>query len=276
LRQAGTPSYFSVTGTRIVSGRGFLATDRAETQPVAVISQRMADLIWPGENPLNKVFRLVSDTSAAITVVGVAENMRARLIDEVDEIWYYLPFAQLRSPDPQVLIRVRGDPARSVETLRHRLLEVMPAGTYLNLTPLQDIVRRQARSWELGAKMFVAFGAIALLLAAIGLYSVIAYAVTQRTRELGVRLALGATSLDVVRLVVGHGVRFALAGTAVGTVIAISAANWVEPLLFDQSARDPAIYLFAAVALLVVAIAAAAHPALRATRVNPSQVLQSD
>ena len=160
--------------------------------------------------------------------------------------------------------------------LRRRFLEVMPAGTYVNLIPLETLVRRQGRSWELGAKMFVGFGAIALLLAAIGLYSVIAYNVAQRTRELGVRIALGATGRNVVGLIVGHGVRFALAGIGVGGLIALWASKWVEPLLFQQPARDPAIYLAAALILLCVAVAAAVRPALRAARVNPAEVLQGD
>jgi predicted permease len=276
LLQAGSPSYFAVSGTRILAGRGFAATDRKEAQPVAVISQRMADVIWPGESPIGKVFRLLSDTTPAITVVGVAENMRARLIAEEDEIWYYLPFSQYRTPDPQVLIRVQGDPAKSVDLLRKRLLEVMPAGTYPTVTPIETLVRGQGRSWELGAKMFVAFASIALLLAAIGLYSVIAYSVAQRTRELGVRIALGATRADVMRLVVGGGVRFALVGIAIGSLIALWASRWIEPLLFNQAARDPVIIGAAATLLLVVAVIAAARPALRAASVNPSQVLQSD
>ena len=276
LLQAGSAAYFQVTGTRIVSGRGFLATDRADTPPIAVVSERMASVIWPGESAIGKQFRLMSDTNPAITVVGVAENMRARLIDQTDEIWYYLPIAQYGALDPQLLIRVNGDLSRAVEPLRRALLAVMPVGTHVNITPLESIVRSQGRSWELGARMFVAFGAIALILAAIGLYSVVAYTVAQRTRELGVRMALGATRVDIARLVIGHGAGFALAGGLIGSAIALWAARWVEPLLFDQQARDPRIFAAAAALLVLVAVVAAARPALQAVRLNPAQVLQSD
>jgi ABC-type antimicrobial peptide transport system permease subunit len=187
-----------------------------------------------------------------------------------------VPFAQHQNADPQVLVRVGGDPAQSVEVIRRRLIEVVPAGMYVNVTPLETIVRRQSQSWELGARMFVAFSAIALLLAAIGLYSVVTYIVAQRTRELGVRIALGATAADVSRLVMGHGVRFAVAGIAAGSVIALLAGRWVQPLLFNQAATDPVIYASAAGLLLVVAILASLRPAVAAMRVNPSQVLQSD
>jgi predicted permease len=275
LLQAGSPSYFAVTGTRILAGRGFLVTDREGTPLVAVISRRMADIIWPGENAVGKQF-VIDVAPAPVTVVGIAENMQARLIAEKDEIWYYLPISQYHNGDAQVLIRVRGDAEPSIEAVRRRLLGVMPAGTYVNVTPLATIVKQQTRSWELGARMFVGFGAIALLLAAIGLYSVIAYGVAQRTRELGVRIALGATGTDVMRLILGYGVRFALVGIGVGSVFALWAGRWIEPLLFEQSARDPAIIAWAGGVLLIVSIAASARPALRASRVNPSQVLQSD
>jgi ABC-type antimicrobial peptide transport system permease subunit len=234
----------------------------------------MADIIWPGENAVGKQF--VIDNQPAFTVVGIAENMRARAIQAADEIWWYMPLEQHGNADPQVFVRVPGAPEQSVEAIRRRLLSVMPPGTYVNVTPLETIVRRQTRSWELGAKMFVGFGSIALLLAAIGLYSVIAYAVTQRTRELGVRMALGASNSDVMHMIFRQGLQFALVGVALGCIIALSASRWIEPLLFEQAARDPQIIIGAGGLLVLVSIIAAARPALRASRVNPSQVLQSD
>jgi predicted permease len=276
LLQAGSPSYFSVTGTRIIAGRGFLPTDTKGSMPIAVVSQRMADLVWPGENAIGKSFRIGPDTTKLLTVVGVAENMRARIVDEKDEVWYYLPIDQYREADAALFARVQGDPVKFVDELRHRMAAVMPPHAYVNVTPLKTMVNRQGRSWELGAKMFVGLGMIALLLAAIGLYSVISYVVAQRTRELGVRIALGATASDVVRLVLRHGLSFAIAGVALGSAIALWAGRWIEPLLFEQSPRDPTIFIGAAALLLVVAAVASVRPAFRAARVNPSQVLQSD
>ena len=124
--------------------------------------------------------------------------------------------------------------------------------------------------------MFVAFGVLALLVAAVGLYGVITYNVAQRVHELGVRVALGAQSRDVVRLVVGQGVRFAMAGVLAGLALALLAAKWIQPLLFQQSARDPAIYGAVGALLVVVAVAASAVPALRATRADPNTALRSD
>ena len=274
LLQAGSPSYFQVTGTRILSGRGFLAGDVKNAPRVAVISDRMAKLVWPGESAIGKQFRI--DTVSFLTVVGVAENMRARLIGESDEIWLYVPYAQYRPASAQLLVRADGDPKQVLETLRQRLREVMPPPSYAMITPLATIVADQRRSWEMGAKMFVAFGIMALALAAIGLYSVIAYAVAQRMRELGIRVALGATSGEVMRMIIGQGMRLAAAGVVVGSVAALLGANRIEPILFGVNARDPVLYASAGALLLIVAAIASARPAAAATRVSPSRVLQSD
>jgi predicted permease len=279
LLQGGSPSYFKTVGTRILRGRGFLQTDRENTARVAVISQSMADGVWPGENPLGKQFRLNNDTRPFITVVGISENVRGRHLTGANEMWYYLPIAQYVKywPSyPALFARVNGRPEDAVDMLRRRLQSLMPGESYVNVTPLKTMVAPQQRAWEFGATMFIAFGGLALLLAAIGLYSVIAYAVAQRTRELGVRIALGASSGDVIRMIVGQGVTFALAGIAIGSVIALASSRWVEPMLFAQSAKDPTVFVAVGAVLLVVAVVASARPAIRAMRVDPSEVLRSD
>ena len=152
----------------------------------------------------------------------------------------------------------------------------MPSPAYVTVTPLAKVLGDQTRSWRLGASMFSAFGLLALLLAAIGLYSVIAYAVAQRTHELGVRIALGAGLGDVLRMIVGQGVAFAAAGIVIGSVISLWAGKWIEPLLFAQKARDPVVYVGVAIVLLVVAVGATLRPALRATRVDPTVALRAE
>ena len=134
----------------------------------------------------------------------------------------------------------------------------------------------ETRSWQLGATMFVAFGGLALVLAAIGLYSVIAYNVAQRTHELGVRVALGAQSRDVVRLVVVEGLRLAVVGVAIGAGVALLAGRWVKPLLFNVSPKDPTVFVVVSLTLISVAVAASWVPALRASRVDPNVALRSD
>jgi predicted permease len=278
--QAGSPSYFETMGTRILRGRGFTEEDGATTLPVAVVSQAMASAIWPDSDPLGKQMRIGNDTMPFLTVVGVAEDMRGQTIRGDQEFWYYLPMSQYqaRFGDARLSLfaRVGGAGKDYVQPLRRRLQAEMPAPGYVNVTELGALVAPQRRSWQFGATMFVAFAALALVLAAIGLYSVITYALAQRTRELGVRIALGATVSNVIRLIVGQGVVFAVAGIILGSAAALLVARRVEPLLFAVSARDPAVYAAVATILLVVAIVATLRPALRATRVDPSITMRAE
>jgi ABC-type antimicrobial peptide transport system permease subunit len=171
---------------------------------------------------------------------------------------------------------VRGDPAARVEEVRRILQRVMPGQSYVTVRPFRELVEARRRSWQVGATMFAAFGALALLVAAVGLYGVITYNVAQRMHELGVRIALGAQAGDVIRLVVGQGVRFALIGVTLGLALALVGARWIQPLLFQQSARDPGIYAGVAGALLAVALLASALPALKATRADPNAALRGE
>jgi putative ABC transport system permease protein len=280
LLQAGSPSYFETMGTRILRGRGILPEDQAGSLRVVVVSEGMAKVLWPGREAIGQQIRIGTGTPPFSTVVGIAENMRARWLRGEPEFWYFVPFAQyaahLGSPDPYLFAKVNGRAEDFVEALRRRVQQEMPGASYVTAKPLRNTVAERQRSWQFGATMFVAFGALALVLAAIGLYSVIAYAVAQRTHELGIRIALGASVSDVIRMIVGQGVVFAVAGIAIGSVIAFWAGRWVEPLLFLQKARDPLVFGSVAVALLVVAIAATLRPAIRATRVDPTVALRSD
>ena len=226
-------------GTRIVRGRGFTKEDRATSPRIAVVSQSMAKVLWPGADAIGKCMRIGSDTMPCTTVVGVAEDVSHDSIIEEQRFRYYLPIEQFRPTyGYAVLLRMRDDPVQAVERVRQAMQTVMPGQTYVVVRPMRDLVDGEQRSWRVGATMFVAFGVLALIVAAVGLYGVIAYNVAQRMHELGVRVALGAKASDVVRLVVGQGVRFAVAGVTVGAVLALIAGRWVQPLLYAQSAND--------------------------------------
>jgi len=280
LLQAGNPSYFETTGTRIVRGRAFTDEDRAGTPRVLVVSESMAKVLWPGQDPIGKQIRIGNDTTPFSTVIGVAEEMRGRLFQGDQEFWYFMPMAQYisfyGSAYPTLFVRVQGDATKYAETVRRALQREMPGSAYITTKSLRQLVAPQQRSWRFGATMFVAFGALALVLAAIGLYSVIAYAVAQRTHELGVRIALGASVRDVVRLIMTQGVAFAVVGVIVGSAIALWAGKFVEPLLFAEKAHDPVVYLAVAAVLLIVAVIATLRPAIRATRVDPTVALRAD
>lgn len=171
-------------------------------------------------------------------------------------------------------MRVRGRAALQAETIRRRLQQEMPGVSYVTTTPLATIIDGEQRPWQLGATMFLALGGLALAVAAIGLYSVIAYNVAQRTHELGVRIALGARLRDVVRLVLGDGLRLALDGILVGWGLSFVGGRWVGTLLFDVSPRDPVVFGVVALVLLAATLAASALPGLRATRVDPNLALR--
>jgi predicted permease len=275
--QQGSTDYFRTMGTRIVRGRGFTADDRVTSPRVAVVSESMARVLWPNANAIGQCMRVGADTMPCTTVVGVAEDVaHVSLADEAPNR-YYLPIEQFRpAAGYAVMLRMRGDPAASAERVRAALQLVMPGQTYVTVRPLSEVVDGERRSWRVGATMFVAFGVLALVVAAVGLYGVVAYNVAQRMQELGVRVALGAQTPDVVRLVVGQGVRFAVAGVTLGTVLALFAARWVQPLLYAQSATDVRVFGIVGGVLVVVAIVASGLPARRATRVDPNTVLRAD
>jgi putative ABC transport system permease protein len=279
--QAGSPEYFATTGTRILRGRGYTADDRAGTPLVAVVSEAMAKALWKDENALGKCFHIGSDTMPCTTVIGIAENTKARNITGHGEFMYYLPMAQylatLGQPSMLALfVRVGGRPEDFVETTRARLQRLMPGPSFVTTRPFHQIVDPTMRSWTSGARMFLAFGVIALALAAIGLYAVISFAVAQRTQELGVRVALGARGVDLLRLVVGEGVRVTVGGVAIGIVFALVASKGIGELLFGVSSRDPLVFSIVALTLIAVGVLASAIPASRASRVDPNVALRAE
>jgi putative ABC transport system permease protein len=279
--QAGSPDYFATTGTRILRGRGYTADDRAGRPLVAIVSEAMAKALWKDENALGKCFHIGSDTMPCTTVIGIAENTKARNITGDGEFMYYLPMAQylvtLGQPSMLALfVRVGGRPEDFVEPTRSRLQRLMPGPAFVTTQPFHQIVDPTMRSWTSGARMFLAFGAMALVLAAIGLYAVISFAVAQRTQELGVRVALGARGVDLLRLVVGEGVRVTVGGVAIGIVFALVASKGIGELLFGVSSRDPLVFSIVALTLIAVGVLASAIPASRASRVDPNVALRAE
>jgi predicted permease len=269
--------YFRTMGTRILRGRGVESTDVEHSRRVAVVGESMAAVLWPGQDPIGRCFRISADTMPCTYVVGVAEDIHQQSFESESKLFfYYLPAAQWRPQEGGLFVRARVDPSRLVEPVRKRLQREMPGSSFVTIDPLAGIVDVQRRSWIAGATVFTAFGALALVLAAVGLYSVIAYNVTQRRHELGVRLALGAARTRIVRLVVMEGFRFALAGILTGGAVALVAGWRIGPLLFQQSPRDPAVFALATVVLLVVAVVASFVPALRAAGLDPKSALQAD
>ncbi len=275
--QVTTADYFNVMNTRIVNGRALSPDDRRGAPPVAVISQSMASTLWPGQQAIGRCFRMRADTAPCVEVVGISEDMVQRDLTGTQRFHYYIPLDQsTRTSGNYMLLKVRGDPAVVGERIRAELQRSLQGSAYLTARPLRTIVAAEQRAWRAGAAMFALFGALALIITAVGLYGVIGYSVTQRWHELGVRAALGAHRATIVRLVVGQSVRYVLFGIAGGLAVAVLTSRWVGPLLFRQAAIDPVIYGAVAVLMLTVAVAASAMPAMRASGVDPANALRSE
>jgi hypothetical protein len=274
--QAGNSEYFKTIGTRLLRGRNFDTRDDARSPRVAIVSDGMARALWPGADPLGECIRISADTAPCTTVVGVVEEMRLRSLTAEREHTYYLPIAQYGEATGMLLVRVAGDADDYGDRVRRRLQRLMPGAAYVSVMPFRDAVDPTMQSWRFGATMFVAFGALALTLAGVGLYGVIAYGVAQRRQEIGVRLALGASTIHVVRLVVGDGLRLVVVGVLFGSAVALFASRWVAALLFQESPSDPVVYTIVATVLLVVAVLATAGPAAGAARVDPNVALRAD
>ena len=275
--QGAAPEYLETMGTRLIRGRFIDRTDTESSPRVMVVSQAMAKTVWPGKEALGQCVRIQSDTMPCTTVVGITEDIRAdERFGEDRLLYYFRPITQANLNGGGVFVRVRGSAEREAESVRRALQRLMPGASYVTATPMSEIVAPTIRSWRLGATMFVAFGGLALVLAAIGLYSVIAYNVTQRTHEIGVRVAFGARVRDVIRLVLGEGLRIATAGIVVGAGIALYAGRFVAPLLFRVQPTDPLVFGVVIAVLLLTATLAALFPALRAARVDPNVALRTD
>jgi hypothetical protein len=281
--QTATPDYFATMRTRILRGRAFTDADAANAPPVMIVSEGMARRIWPDEDAIGQCVTIsfpIPNTpglpAGCATIVGIAED--AVHNPAADEPFrYYVPVDQFRLFGASLLLlRLRTDPARDAETIRRTLQKELTGLSFLTARPLRELVDEQRRSWEIGAGMFVAFGLLALVVASVGLYGVISYNVAQRMHELGVRVALGAQPGRILGLIVGEGVRFALVGVGLGVALALAVSRWLQPLLYQQSAKDPIVYALVAVVLLLVSVAASTAPALRAAQADPNVALRSD
>jgi ABC-type antimicrobial peptide transport system permease subunit len=240
-----------------------------------VISEEIERRLWPSGNALGECLRLNKADAPCHTIIGVAENANGWTIIEKPNTVMYVT---LRRPAEAwaLVVRTSSDPTPVVERLRAELGDTIPGATDHAVELLAETLAPQYRPWQLGAKLFTGFATLAVVLAGLGLYSVLAYLVTLRHHEFGIRLALGATDSNVVRLVITDGVRHVAAGIIGGLVIVFFGSRFLVPLLYDVSPRDPVVLGAAVLVLLLGAIVAALFPARRAVRVDPLVALRSE
>jgi predicted permease len=274
--QAVTPDYLPTLGTRVLRGRGFTGGDVAGADKVAVVGATFARMVWPGQAAIGKCLYL-KKAPDCVRVIGVAADAKRGQVTESETLLFYVPLAQY-ADDPQVnalFVRTHGDAAHLIGAVRR---EVQVAGNfpYAGIQSLSDRIAPQLRSWRLGASAFTAFGLLALLIASMGIFAVISYGVSQRVKEIGIRVALGAQSRHVVRMVVAQGIRTALIGVAFGALGALALGRAVTALLYQVAPTDHLVFGSMTAVILAVAIGAAYLPARRASRVSPMTALRSE
>jgi predicted lysophospholipase L1 biosynthesis ABC-type transport system permease subunit len=271
--------YFATLGTRVLEGRVFTGADREGSEPVIVVGASMANALWPGRSALNQCVRVGRAPAACSRVIGVVQDARRNGIHEDPLMQYYVPLDQQAASgysSPEILVRPRADAAAMIPALKRAVREIDPTIRFVDASVLQDRVEPLTRTWRTGATMFSLFAALALVVAAVGMFATIAYLVEQRRYEIGVRMALGARGANVFALMLRGPVVSTSAGIVVGIAVALALSNVVDPLLFETTARDGVTLVAVAAILLFVASMASGWPALRATAIEPVIALRAD
>ncbi len=274
---AVTPGFFDAIGMDVVRGRTFTRADDAESAPrVAVVSEIMARRLWPDRDPIGQCFMI--EKEGCTTVVGVVKDSHRFDLVEPEDGKYYVPLshAPFAWPPRAILLRTGPAPERLAGAVQRELRTALPDLRLSTAQPFRDVVDPKYRAWSLGATLFAAFGLLALAVAAVGLYSLLAFTVAERTAEIGVRAALGADRARIVRQVLRDGLQLVALGIVIGLAGAALAGPWVRSLLFRTSPVDPRVMGAVAGLMLVVAAAAAGLPAWRASRVDPAEALRAE
>jgi predicted permease len=259
----------------MVSGRDFRDSDRLNAPPVVLISAAMAKRFWPGEDAIGRRLTLTFYPGVSREVVGVVADVKLRGLDVTQPVEaIYVPFGQMSRGWMSVVVRTETPPQSLASAVRRAVRETDPEQPILELKTMEEHLGESLAHQNFSMRLLSVFAGLALLLAAVGIYSVLAYGVRRRKREIAIRMALGADRSAVVRLIVAQGMRPALLGLVIGAGGALALGSAMRSLVFGVTSRDPATFAFVAALLAVVALAACALPALRAARVQPNEALQ--
>jgi putative ABC transport system permease protein len=269
--------YFTAIGTDIVHGRSFTDADREGSEPVVIINETMAGTLWSGRDALDQCMHIGDRTNPCARIIGIAENVHRTGLREQPSFQYYLPLGQHTMFGGARLV-VRPNAAAPVEAaaLRRAIVDTEPAVRAVEVRSLDDSLDGELRPLRIGMVTFGISGALALVVAMLGLYSLMACMVAWRTHEIGVRVALGAGRGDIVELVMRTGIALAAAGVAAGLALAAIGGAWLQPYLFDTSARDATVMGLVAGALITTAAIAGWVPAWRATGISPTEALRAE
>lgn len=269
------PGYFRTMGIPLVAGRDLSRDDNADAQSVGVINKAAADAHWPGEDPLGRRLQF-SDGSPWLTIVGVAANIRQHQLDLASRPLVYVPRAQGRNTTPALIVRTAGDPALQLTSIRDVVQSVDPRVPIVDLEAMTDLVTASLGESRFFTTLFAGFAVIALLLGGVGVYGVMAYVTSQRMRELGVRVALGAAPHQILRTSLLRAMTPVALGILCGVVAAVLATRLLQGLLFQVPSTDPVVFVTVALMLAGAGGVSAYLPARRASRADPVAVLAGD
>jgi predicted permease len=275
-----SPGYFPALGVRLLRGRDFNEGDTVKSESVVMINDELARHYWPGQDPLGiRVSRSDHPKPGEwSTVVGVVESIKHRSLRTGADAELYLPYTQslIGAKYTYLVLRTQGDPLSVVSALRKRIHDIDPGQPVTSVETMRTMVVNSAAEVRFHTLLLEIFAGLALGLAVAGIFAVVSYAVSQRTREIGIRGALGATPADVVRFVIGIAMRPVALGACVGMAGALAVTRMLESELFETAPDDPLVFAAVIVLLITTAVAAASRPAWRATRIDPAEVLRAE
>ncbi len=273
-----TPGYFDAMGMTILSGRGFGPEDAPDAPPVVVVSRTLSGRYWSDGDAIGRSLRFYrgDDESDLVTVIGIVNDTKQMFVNETQTALLYVPHAQRPHRRAFLVIRTAGDPMAFVPVVRQEAAQVDPAVPLSAIRSMDQVIGESLTPWVGGTLALSGLSLFALFLAALGVYAVVAYAVGRRTREIGLRVALGAEPRDVVRLALRQGFVLTVVGIAIGLAVAFALTRMMSALLFGVKAADPATFATVAVALVGVALLATLVPVRRALRINPVEALRSE
>ena len=266
-----TPRWFQTLRIPLLQGRDFTLQDDADAPPVVIVNEVLAHRFWPGESPLGKTLRAAIQTAAPVTyrIVGVVGSARERDLAGEPEPAIYAPYRQVPPRGLAVVLRTQGDPLKLAGALQREVLALDPNQPIFQITTLERVVADAGARTRFYTALLGLFAAVGLILAAVGIYGVIAYSVSLRTQEMAVRMALGARARDILGLVVGSGVRLTLIGVVLGVGGALALTRLLASLLYGVSASDPLTFAAIALLLFLVALVASYLPARKAVDIDP-------
>jgi putative ABC transport system permease protein len=271
-----SPNYFKTLGIPLIKGRTFTDRDREGQPKVAVINETAARKLWPGEDPIGKRLKLTDVVDDGVEVVGVVADVRYHPVEAAITPDVYLSFLQAPLPSGYMFIRTRGDVASTSAAIRTVLRKLDAELPVVNVKTMGNRFGEATWRTRLSADLLTLFAALALLLAAIGLYGVMAQIVEQRTREIGVRMALGADRANIFRLVIGRALLIGTVGIALGAGIAMWSMRFLDALLYQVKSDDPLTIAVLAIVLMAATVLASYVPARRAARVDPLTSLRAE